>query len=350
MRSFKLALGFVLMASAAAAQSYPSSTFNSLSLPTTPSISYSYGGVDTLNNILLNAPGNNASKAQSPLTSVIVSTAGNADVLGRYKAGFQVLSSAQSDSASIWGGIMAASVESNFTGTNPIGAITLELDLNNSKIAASGFGTPNTFNLFLTGAVASASYWNQGFICMCYSGANPLANYGIVAWDNAGVLTKIADFHSQSHSPVAYSDSGTHTTGLKLFGTYSSNAIDVNSAFTVTGSGGLNAASVNVNTASNGYYLASVHALWYDGTYVNVGNNAGGSALLLRSTASYFSTDNFTFRNSAGSTNYATLTAGGFSSNVPIVVPNITTGTPVASLCLDASNNIIKKTTSGACI
>jgi hypothetical protein len=33
-----------------------------------------------------------------------------------------------------------------------------------------------------------------------------------------------------------------------------------------------------------------------------------------------------------------------------IQVPAVATGTPVASLCLDASNNIIKKTTAGSCI
>lgn len=33
-----------------------------------------------------------------------------------------------------------------------------------------------------------------------------------------------------------------------------------------------------------------------------------------------------------------------------VQLPQVTTGTPVASLCLDASNNIIKKTTAGSCI
>jgi hypothetical protein len=33
-----------------------------------------------------------------------------------------------------------------------------------------------------------------------------------------------------------------------------------------------------------------------------------------------------------------------------VQLPNAATGTPVASLCLDASNNIIKKTTAGSCI
>jgi hypothetical protein len=37
------------------------------------------------------------------------------------------------------------------------------------------------------------------------------------------------------------------------------------------------------------------------------------------------------------------------NTGVPIL-PGVVTGTPVASLCLDASNNIIKKTTTGSCI
>ncbi len=40
----------------------------------------------------------------------------------------------------------------------------------------------------------------------------------------------------------------------------------------------------------------------------------------------------------------ATFSAGGLK------LPTLSTGTPVASLCLDASGNIIKKTTTGACI
>lgn len=33
-----------------------------------------------------------------------------------------------------------------------------------------------------------------------------------------------------------------------------------------------------------------------------------------------------------------------------VQLPSVTTGTPVASICIDASNKIVKKTTSGACI
>jgi hypothetical protein len=33
-----------------------------------------------------------------------------------------------------------------------------------------------------------------------------------------------------------------------------------------------------------------------------------------------------------------------------VQIPGAATGTPVASLCLDAGGNVIKKTTSGACL
>jgi hypothetical protein len=32
------------------------------------------------------------------------------------------------------------------------------------------------------------------------------------------------------------------------------------------------------------------------------------------------------------------------------ILTGVATGTPVASLCLDATNNVVKKTTTGACI
>lgn len=44
------------------------------------------------------------------------------------------------------------------------------------------------------------------------------------------------------------------------------------------------------------------------------------------------------------------LTASLATFNVPLKAASTPTGTPVASLCLDASGNIIKKTTTGACI
>ena len=321
-------------------------TFNGgLTATAEPSLAYTFGGVPTLNNLLLTAPGTNAASAEVVATLTMSSSAGNADVLGRYKAGQQIAVGATGNSASVWGQIVSSSIESGFSGANPIGNITLELDNNNSSIAASGFGTPNTFNLFLTGYVDSAAHYNQGMICMCYAGANPLANYGIVAWDSTATLAKIADYYDQSHSPVAFSDTGTHDTGMKLYGTYSSYALDINShVATIDGTGAANVFSMNVNAVTNGYYLGGVHTLWDDGNFININSHANaGVALQLSSGASYFNSDAITLRNSAETTTFAIFTASGIQ-----ITP--TTGTPVASLCLNASNMIIKKTTAGSCI
>lgn len=57
------------------------------------------------------------------------------------------------------------------------------------------------------------------------------------------------------------------------------------------------------------------------------------------------STSDLTIRNTAGTAVW-TIPAGGPAPNLPAVP----TGTPVASLCIDASNNIIKKTTAGSCV
>lgn len=57
------------------------------------------------------------------------------------------------------------------------------------------------------------------------------------------------------------------------------------------------------------------------------------------------STSDFTIRNSAGTAVW-TLPTGGTAPALPVV----TTGVPVASLCIDATGNIIKKTTAGSCV
>lgn len=56
-------------------------------------------------------------------------------------------------------------------------------------------------------------------------------------------------------------------------------------------------------------------------------------------------TGNFSFRTGATPTVALTI-----SASQVIQVPAIATGTPAASVCIDASNNIIKKTTTGPCI
>lgn len=54
----------------------------------------------------------------------------------------------------------------------------------------------------------------------------------------------------------------------------------------------------------------------------------------------------FVVTNAAASTTYLSVD----TSAGNVVLPQVTTGTPVASLCIDSSNNIIKKTTTGSCV
>lgn len=79
---------------------------------------------------------------------------------------------------------------------------------------------------------------------------------------------------------------------------------------------------------------------------------AGGGVSVFRWTGSgtmFFdslnATGNMSFRTGAAPTPAFTI-----SSGQVIQLPAVTTGTPAASLCVDASNNIIKKTTAGSCI
>lgn len=79
------------------------------------------------------------------------------------------------------------------------------------------------------------------------------------------------------------------------------------------------------------------------------GTGAGGGVTLAEGGAG---TGGMTVQGGAGSltlqggtTTGIIITTGGVAQ-----VPNVATGTPAASLCIDASNNVIKKTTTGSCI
>jgi hypothetical protein len=83
------------------------------------------------------------------------------------------------------------------------------------------------------------------------------------------------------------------------------------------------------------------------------GINGNTSALAEVSMMYIDNTNNFVLGNSAS---YAGIYIGPPGGSVPlnldgiISIPSLTTGTPVASLCIDAANHIIKKTTPGSCI
>jgi hypothetical protein len=77
--------------------------------------------------------------------------------------------------------------------------------------------------------------------------------------------------------------------------------------------------------------------------YLNFSNGTNGAFISYTSTGA--ASPNVLSIGNGGVVGIGISVTGGVVS-----LPNVATGTPVASLCLDASNNIIKKTTSGACI
>jgi hypothetical protein len=87
----------------------------------------------------------------------------------------------------------------------------------------------------------------------------------------------------------------------------------------------------------------------------NVGDNnfpVPSGALIKASTTGTALSDGVDFSGMVGFTGCAFKSPGGFCVNGSgsIAAPATATGTPVASLCLDAAGNIIRKTTPGSCI
>lgn len=85
---------------------------------------------------------------------------------------------------------------------------------------------------------------------------------------------------------------------------------------------------------------------------LNAGSTAGASAAIIRWSGggSIFidalnATGNIHIRSGATPSDAIVISSGQVVS-----LPAVATGTPTASLCIDASNNIIKKTTAGSCI
>ena len=81
-------------------------------------------------------------------------------------------------------------------------------------------------------------------------------------------------------------------------------------------------------------------------TVFSIGNNTSASEV-------QFALNGGGFSGGLGANAFA-IKLGGTSMitmvGTTVGIPNVATGTPVASLCIDSSNNIIKKTTAGSCI
>jgi predicted outer membrane repeat protein len=199
----------------------------------------------------------------------------------------------------------------------------------------------------------------------------------------------------------ASATSAMENVGLAAYATGSSaiqgdNVAIYTSGRTTSGIGvGLGVHSVGITQVSTGPMLAaklsanneSSHSFTYNGTFLSGGgiyveaisglsaSNLVGCGLCIASNsgaqfdvgigfpevASTPGAKNYSFRDDSNSATSiqingthatAQIAGTGFAINSTGNISNsaMTTGTPVASVCLDASNNIIKKTTSGSCI
>lgn len=105
-----------------------------------------------------------------------------------------------------------------------------------------------------------------------------------------------------------------------------------------------------VSTSSGGASGANFLATTIAGTMTFGASQNGTSAIRWTGAGSTFidalnATGNFSIRTGGTPTVAMNISAGQV-----IQIPAVATGTPAASLCIDASNNIIKKTTAGSCI
>jgi hypothetical protein len=117
---------------------------------------------------------------------------------------------------------------------------------------------------------------------------------------------------------------------------WSTAQVIVNGQGTDTWNTGDHGAELVIQTTANGTTATQVDAIIHGG--IASGNNTPQGIGTVNAVNGYY----------VGSTNViSSLGAGIFPGGLNSAV---STGTPVASLCLDASNNIIKKTTTGSCI
>lgn len=131
-------------------------------------------------------------------------------------------------------------------------------------------------------------------------------------------------------------------------------AVAVNGVFSQ--SWGVNSSLFSVvNNGTATYNLRNTQTLSSAAMQLNVGNNTSGAELSL--------TVNGSANVGGNGANSSTITGvgglwlqGGTTNGFQLdasgnpFLPSVTTGTPTASLCINSSNQIIKKTTTGACV
>lgn len=244
--------------------------------------------------------------------------------------------------------------------------------------AASGTGAAGTGSdaAFRVGTLTAKTPWTTAFLIGRYNGAAPVATTGcLICTDgSADTIATGMDLSPYTISGNFIKGPSSQITGVGL-ATFTN--------LTVTGS----------TLPANGMYLSGANTVGFavnsTGFAFLSGNTLGlgapgvinaGDYLTVRANAS--SAQGATIRNAStnaaatGYLNFSNGTAQGFLSYTStgaaavstfsignggvaaitintsglITVPAVATGTAVASLCIDSSNFVIKKTTSGACI
>jgi hypothetical protein len=146
------------------------------------------------------------------------------------------------------------------------------------------------------------------------------------------------------------------TTGFNFStGAFRSPGFLVNGTGAIASTGNVNASYGNNVTNNNTGYSATANSSWITNAgamNLTVSSTAGGPFADMQSTVNgTFFVDSKGAAATISMRTGATPTAAlNISASQVIAIPAVSTGTPVASLCIDAGNNIIKKTTAGSCI
>lgn len=123
------------------------------------------------------------------------------------------------------------------------------------------------------------------------------------------------------------------------------------SSLTLTNAAGLPAASLTGTTLPSGITASSLTGFGAAGSFATslqtptlIGGSSVSQALNIESTSGVGTSDAINLKTGSQ------VTALSIATNQLISLPAVATGTPAASLCIDASNHIIKKTTTGSCV
>jgi hypothetical protein len=115
-------------------------------------------------------------------------------------------------------------------------------------------------------------------------------------------------------------------------------AINTGDQVSITGTGGV-ARGMTLRNTNNANTAQEI---------LNFGNDAAASQAKIILNSSTFSGGQGANALQISNTSTAPIVIG--TGTEVIKLPSVTTGTPAASLCIDASNNVIKKTTTGSCV